>query len=429
MLRNKQNDIDMSSNKNIPHLRFPGFTGEWEEKEFGEVGIFVRGLSYKKNDVTTDESSTLVIRSNNIIQDGSVDCNNGLQFVTKLPSDEQLLRKGDITICLANGSSNLVGKSAFFDGDYIGKSTVGAFCGIYRSSSPITKYLVQTEMYKNSINLIKQGGDGALANLYGKDILGLKFKFPTLAEQQKITDCLSTMDNLISAQGKKVDTLKEKKRGMMQQMFPQKGEISPRLRFPGFTEAWEEKLFSDVFTRCTDKNAEDNKNVLTISAQYGLISQLEFFKKSVAAADVTGYYLVHKGDFAYNRSSSQGKPVGTIKPLKLFDKGVVSTLYIVFRCKDPNAKGFWEQYFDAGIFDKEIMTIAQEGARNHGLLNVPTNDFFCLNVLSPSPAEQHKIAECLFAMDDMIASETAKLNALKNHKKGLMQQLFPQPNK
>ena len=271
--------------------------------------------------------------------------------------------------------------------------------------------------------------DGLL-NLNVDDFFKIKFFIPTaLPEQQKIAECLTAMDDLIAAQDEKVDALKEKKKGMMQQMFPQKGETTPRLRFPGFTGEWEEKVMSDVFTRRTEKNAEDNKNVLTISAQYGLISQLEFFKKSVSAADVTGYYLLHKGDFAYNKSSSQGKPVGAIKPLKLYEKGVVSTLYIVFRCKDPNAIGFWEQYFDAGIFDKEIMSIAQEGARNHGLLNVPTNDFFGLTVLTPSPAEQQKIAACLSAMDDMIASELAKLDALKDHKKGLMQQLFPQSNK
>lgn len=200
----------------------------------------------------------------------------------------------------------------------------------------------------------------------------------------------------------------------------------PQLRFPEFSGEWEEKVMSDVFTRRTEKNAEDNKNVLTISAQYGLISQLEFFKKYVSAADVTGYYLLHKGDFAYNKSSSQGKPVGAIKPLKLYEKGVVSTLYIVFRCKDPNAIGFWEQYFDAGIFDNEIMSIAQEGARNHGLLNVPTNDFFGLNVLSPSPAEQQKIAECLSEIDNLIAAQDEKVDALKERKKGLMQQMFPQ---
>ena len=201
---------------------------------------------------------------------------------------------------------------------------------------------------------------------------------------------------------------------------------TPQLRFPGFEGEWEEKKLSDVFTRLTKKNTEDNKNILTISAQYGLISQLDFFKKSVSASDVTGYYLLRKGDFAYNKSSSQGRPVGAIKPLKLYDKGVVSTLYICFKCNDPNAIGFWEQYFDAGIFDKEILSIAQEGARNHGLLNVPTKDFFELTVLEPTPAEQKKIAECLEEIDKFIAAQVEKVDALKEKKKGLMQQLFPQ---
>ncbi len=204
-------------------------------------------------------------------------------------------------------------------------------------------------------------------------------------------------------------------------------ELVPRLRFPGYTKEWEEKKLGDVFTRLTDRNIEDNKNVLTISAQHGLISQLDFFKKSVSAVDVTGYYLLHRGDFAYNKSSSQGKPVGAIKPLKLYDKGVVSTLYICFRCIDSNAIEFWEQYFDAGIFDKEIMAIAQEGARNHGLLNVPTNDFFGLVVKIPEPAEQQKIASCLSELDNLISAQGQKVEALKAHKKGLMQQLFPQP--
>lgn len=422
----------MSNDNNscTPRLRFPGFTGEWEEKSLGDVGTFVRGLSYNKSEVTEDTSSVLVVRSNNIIQDGVVDCKNGLQYVNKVPSAEQILQKGDVVICLANGSSNLVGKTASFDGNYKGVATVGAFCGIYRSMSPITKYLVQTSLYKEKINLIKQGGNGALANLYGKDILGLCFYFPpTLAEQQKIALCLSKLDDLISAQDQKVETLKEKKKGLMQQMFPQPGETVPKLRFPGFTGDWEENKLGKVFSRLTRKNAENNQNVLTISAQYGLISQLDFFKKSVAAADVTGYYLIHKGEFAYNKSSSQGKPVGAIKPLKLYDKGVVSTLYICFKCNDAKEIDFWEQYFDAGILDNEIASIAQEGARNHGLLNIPTSGFFELDVIAPTLPEMQKIAGCLSALDDSIAAEADKLEAFKNHKKGLMQQLFPQPSK
>lgn len=200
----------------------------------------------------------------------------------------------------------------------------------------------------------------------------------------------------------------------------------PHLRFPEFSGEWKEKKLNEVFSRLTEKNVEDNKNVLTISAQYGLISQLDFFKKSISASDVTSYYLLHKGDFAYNKSSSQGKPVGAIKPLKKYDKGVVSTLYICFRCKDANMVDFWEQYFDSGILDKEIMSIAQEGARNHGLLNVPTNAFFELKVLEPSSAEQQKIASFLSSMDDVITAQGQKVEALKEKKKGLMQQLFPQ---
>ena len=214
----------------------------------------------------------------------------------------------------------------------------------------------------------------------------------------------------------------------MQQLFPQNGQTTPNLRFPGYEGEWEEKKLGEKFSRITQKNEENNQNVLTISAQYGLISQLDFFKKSVSASDVTGYYLLEKGDFAYNKSSSQGKPVGAIKPLKLYDKGVVSTLYICFKCNNPSEIDFWEQYFDAGILDNEIMSIAQEGARNHGLLNIPTSGFFELKVFAPTLAEQQKIAECLSELDALIAAETEKHEALKAHKKGLMQQMFPISN-
>ena len=291
-------------------------------------------------------------------------------------------------------------------------------------------YLFKTQRMIQTFHKHSQGLVSDTLNLKYEAFSKIKYCLPpTPEEQQKIASCLSELDNLIAAQGQKVDALKEKKKGLMQRLFPQPGETTPRLRFPGFTGEWEEKKLGEVFKRLTSKNAENNKNVLTISAQYGLISQLDFFKKSVSAVDVTGYYLLQKGDFAYNKSSSQGKPVGAIKPLKMYDKGVVSTLYICFRCLDPKAVGFWEQYFDAGLFDKEIMSIAQEGARNHGLLNVPTNDFFGLTILMPTPNEQQKIASCLSSLDDLIADESAKVEALKDHKKGLMQQLFPQPTK
>jgi type I restriction enzyme S subunit len=166
---------------------------------------------------------------------------------------------------------------------------------------------------------------------------------------------------------------------------------------------------------------------LTISAQLGLVSQLEYFNKKVSAQDVSGYYLLNKGDFAYNKSYSKGYPVGAIKLLKYYNKGVVSTLYICFRVKNGFSELFFDQYFDAGIVNSEIGNIAQEGGRAHGLLNVSVREFFKdINLLVPKPQEQQKIASCLSSLDEVIATHSQKLATLKDHKKGLMQNLFPQ---
>ncbi len=209
-------------------------------------------------------------------------------------------------------------------------------------------------------------------------------------------------------------------------------QILPKLRFPEFENdgEWKVVKLGDVFKRITDKNKENNNNVLTISAQNGLVSQYDYFNKNVAANDVTGYYLIKTGDFAYNKSRSQGYPYGAIKPLKLYDKGVVSTLYICFRTKEQNSCiDFYEHYFETDLIHNEIGKIAQEGARNHGLLNISTEDFFeKISLYIPSLPEQQKIAAFLTSLDEQISAHTKKLEALKAHKKGLMQQLFPANN-
>lgn len=208
-----------------------------------------------------------------------------------------------------------------------------------------------------------------------------------------------------------------------------KKKLIPKLRFPEFQngQEWTVKVFEEVFDRLTTKNVENNQNVLTISAQLGLVSQLEYFSKKVSAKDVSGYYLLHKGDFAYNKSYSKGYPMGAIKPLKYYNKGVVSTLYICFRAKNGYNTSFFEQYFNAGLLNSEIANIAQEGGRAHGLLNVSVKEFFKnVNLLVAKPKEQQKIASCLSSFDELITANNNKLQALKDHKKGLMQNLFPQ---
>lgn len=146
-----------------------------------------------------------------------------------------------------------------------------------------------------------------------------------------------------------------------------------------------------------------NANVLTISAQHGLINQAEFFNKAVASDDKSNYFLLEKGDFAYNKSYSNGYPFGTIKLLKRYEVGIVSPLYICFQIKDGGVSGeYLEQYFGAGLMNHEIQAFTQEGARNHGLLNIAVNDLFNSKIGLPLLREQTAIAKVLSSADQEI---------------------------
>lgn len=188
---------------------------------------------------------------------------------------------------------------------------------------------------------------------------------------------------------------------------------------------WEETRFKRMFFRLSRKNKENNDNVLTISAQYGLISQRDFFNKDIASEDKTNYFLLHKGEFAYNKSYSNGYPFGALKRLDMYEKGIVSPLYICFSANEENrCPDFYVHYFEAGMMNREIQAFAQEGARNHGLLNISVDDFFNSYLLMPPLPEQQKIAEILSAQDKLIALKEKLIEEKKRQKKYLMQQLL-----
>lgn len=187
---------------------------------------------------------------------------------------------------------------------------------------------------------------------------------------------------------------------------------------------WGEERLKHYFKRLTRKNSEKNQNVLTISAQYGLISQEEFFNKSLASEDKSNYFLLNKGDFAYNKSYSNGYPYGAIKRLEYYEKGIVSPLYICLESLQEMISDYFAQYFEAGLLNKEIHAVAQEGARNHGLLNIAVEDFFNSRVVVPKIPEQEKIAEILAGQDRVIALKEKLLAEKQKQKKYLMQQLL-----
>ena len=165
----------------------------------------------------------------------------------------------------------------------------------------------------------------------------------------------------------------------------------PRLRFPGFNDAWEQRKLGEVAERVTRKNTEMiSKLPLTISAQYGLIAQTEFFDKQIASKNISGYYLIKNGEFAYNKSYSNGYPWGAVKRLNNYDYGVLSTLYIVFKPTNINSQ-FLVSYYDTNYWHNQVASIAVEGARNHGLLNISASEFFTTTLGSVHISSVRKI--------------------------------------
>ncbi|KAA8668865.1 restriction endonuclease subunit S [Clostridium sp. HV4-5-A1G] len=165
----------------------------------------------------------------------------------------------------------------------------------------------------------------------------------------------------------------------------------------------------DVVERVTRKNKDLESTLpLTISAQDGLVDQNVFFNKTVASRDVSGYYLVKNGEFAYNKSYSNGYPWGAVKRLDRYDMGVLSTLYIVFKPTDVNSD-FLTKYYDTTYWHREVSKHAAEGARNHGLLNIAASDFFETELTIPKDkAEQAQIGAFFKIFDTLITLHQRK---------------------
>ncbi|WP_462191203.1 restriction endonuclease subunit S [Campylobacter concisus] len=195
--------------------------------------------------------------------------------------------------------------------------------------------------------------------------------------------------------------------------------------FKNLPSGWKVVRLGEISSRVTRRN-QDNRcqNVLTISAQSGLINQTDFFNKQVASKDLSNYILLKKGEFAYNKSYSTGYSFGAFKRLKFYEEGVASPLYIYFKFNDDVCSDFFEFYFDAGQANRQIKDIVQEGARNHGLLNLSIDDFFNIKIRMPNLDEQKKIAEILSTWDEAINLTINLIESKKQFKKALMQNLL-----
>ena len=407
--------------QNKPAIRFKGFTDAWEQRKLTEFVEFFSGLTYTPNDV--QENGTLVLRSSNVSNGEVVDADN--VYVNPQVVNSENVKVGDIVVVVRNGSRSLIGKHAQIKA-FMPNTVIGAFMTGIRSECPeFTNALLNTSRFEEEIAM----NMGATINqITGYMFSKMEFKVPYLDEQKKIGEYFEKLDHLITLHQRKYDKLQVLKKAMLEKMFPKNGSSVPEIRFKGFTDAWEQRKLGEVVERITRKNENLESTLpLTISAQYGLINQNEFFDKRIASKDVSGYFLVRNGEFAYNKSTSSDAPWGAIKRLDSYESGVLSTLYIVFKILDERktSSDYIVTYYNTDLWHKGIQAIAAEGARNHGLLNVAPADFFETNLTMPKDyAEQQQIGSFFQQLDHLITLHQRELEKLQNIKKSMLEKMF-----
>ena len=280
-----------------------------------------------------------------------------------------------------------------------------------------------TDKYKQFIEITSQrsGQPGVNGKEYGEWKIGMT----SYHEQSAIGSLFRTLDDLLASYKDNLANYQSLKATMLSKMFPKVGQTVPEIRLDGFEGEWVEKRLKDVSKRVTRKNNDlVSERALTISAQFGLIDQEEFFQKKIASKDVSGYYLIKKGEFAYNKSYSTGYPLGAIKRLDKYENGVLSTLYILFKAVDVDSD-YLAHYYESDKWHREVSMCAAEGARNHGLLNIAPVDFFNTRLVIPKEIEEQQAIGVYFSnLDQLITSYQEKITQLETLKKKLLQDMF-----
>ena len=296
------------------------------------------------------------------------------------------------------------------------------------SSDFLTHYFETSKWHQGISEIAVEGArNHGLLNVGIQDFFETRHCLPqSLLEQEKIAKFLNLIEERIATQNKIIEDLKKLKSAIIDKSFCYPNESSPQKRFIGFTEEWHLVHLSDICQRVRTKNFNTQCTlVLTIAAQFGLVSQEEFFNKSVASDNLEGYYLLRKGDFAYNKSYSGDYAWGAVKRLECFSEGVLSPLYICFRPDTARIDSdFLAHYFESKKWYKGIADIAGEGARNHGLLNLSVIDYFKTLHRIPSIQEQKAIANALNKLTSKISIEKNLYDDLLLQRQHLLQQMF-----
>ena len=420
-----------------PKIRFKGYTKDWEQRKLGEVLISLQNNTLSRADLSNETGIAKNVHYGDVlIKFGDV--LNVSREQLPMIKDEMILDKykasflqnGDVIIA-DTAEDTTVGKCSEIAGlrDEVvlsGLHTI-PYRPVEKFATGYLGYYLNSDAYHDQLIPLMQGIK--VTSISKSAMKDTDIVYPKSTEEQAmIGSYFQSLDHLITLHQRKCEQTKKLKKYMLQKMFPQNGAKVPEIRFDGFTYDWEQRKLGDLVNRITRKNQDLVSELpLTISAQYGLIDQNEFFDKRVASKDVSSYYLIENGEFAYNKSTSTDAPWGAIKRLDRYENGVLSTLYIVFGIKENNLvdSDFLVSYYSTNLWHKGIHEIAAEGARNHGLLNIAPANFFETELMIPQDIEeQKKIGKYFEELDHLITLHQRKCDELKKMKKYMLQNMF-----
>ena len=407
-----------------PKLRFKADDGSdfsgWEEKTLGEL---CAPLTYGMNAAATKfDGENRYIRITDIDDETHALLPNDIVSPSGELDDKYLVKKGDILLARTGAST---GKSFLYH-PKDGKLFYAGFlikAHVLPSSDDYFIYSqTLTDRYWKWVKTasMRSGQPGINANEYAS----YSFAVPSLPEQRKIADFLSAVDAVIAAQQAEVDAWEQRKKGVMRKLFSQevRFKADDGSEFP----AWESATVGELFTFVTEKNKDGHiNNVITNSAERGLVPQREYFDKDIAVdGNTKGYTVIRKGDFVYNPRKSTSAPFGPFNIYERNEVGIVSPLYTCLTPYDDEMAPYLAWYFKTNRWHPYIVTHgAQSGAR-HDRVGMTVALMEGIPVLLPSLPEQRKIADCLASMDEVIQKSKGELAKWRELKKGLLQQMF-----
>ncbi|WP_368651894.1 restriction endonuclease subunit S [Lactococcus raffinolactis] len=401
--------------KKSPQLRFEGFTDDWEQRKLGKVFKTYSGMTPLRSDISNFKNPEVPWIKTTDLKNSYITSNDE-KISAKAANKLKVLPVNTVLIAMYGGF-NQIGRTGLLTYP----ATINQALTALEPNDSISPYFLLTEL-NYRVNDWKKFAASSRKdpNITKRDIDNFMINFPTQQEQQKVGSFFQQLDNTITLHQRKLDLLKEQKKGYLQKMFPKNGAKVPELRFAGFTDDWEERKLRDLL----NKNSEKNKNlsvinVESVSNKTGFTKQTDQFEDySVASADLSNYYVIREKQFAYNPSRIN---VGSIAYKDLGDEiSVVSPLYVSFSTKKVLNDGFFWNWFKTASFDAQRQRLSEGGVRD----TLSFNQLSEMNTMFPTYPEQEKIASFFKQLDDTIVLHQRKLDLLKEQKKGFLQKMF-----